>query len=99
MKLLVLVCILLQIFDGIFTGMGVTYLPLGLDAEANPILKYSMQTAGVATTLVLTKSFCIAVLLYMSKFRQLFVALFFVCGLYSVAALFWIYTLINHCLT
>ena len=60
--LLIIACIVLQILDGTFTAYGVLFSSLGLDIEANPLVKSAMSVFGIMPGLVLVKGLCVVVL-------------------------------------
>jgi len=53
--------ILLQVLDGVLTGIGVYHF--GTDAEGNPLLHYLMHSLGYIPALAITKSVAIAIIL------------------------------------
>lgn len=63
---LVAALILLQILDGLFTGIGVTIY--GPAIEANILLRTLMESFGHVQALVLVKSFAIAVIFGLAAF-------------------------------
>lgn len=54
------VFIFLQLADGFLTYCGISYTPLGIVYEANPIAIFLMQKAGVIAALVFLKFSSIA---------------------------------------
>lgn len=95
MKILVLLCILLQILDGIFTGYGIFNSSLGVDAEGNPLVKYFINCLGVVPGLILVKSFAIAAVLYMQKNKVSPLAVGIVCGIYVPVVGTWAYIIFS----
>jgi hypothetical protein len=47
--------IILQVLDGVFTFIGVSYSALGMKYEANPLIAYLMIKVGTATGLMIVK--------------------------------------------
>lgn len=93
MKLLTLLCVLLQVADGILTGYGVTVLPAGLEAEGNTIVKEAMYSLGVIPALVLIKSAGIFAVIFMYRIKTCVEVMFCVFGFYSLVVVVWIATL------
>ncbi len=86
---LVLACIILQILDGSFTAYGVTYSSLGLDAEANPLVKTMMSIFGIIPGIVLVKASGIAALRFMQKIQTPTYFFAIICGIYSWVVYVW----------
>lgn len=95
MKILVALCILLQILDGIFTGYGIFNSSFGIDAEGNPLVKYVINSIGVVPGLILVKSFAIAAVLYMQKIKVSALAVGLVCGIYVPVVGTWAYIIFS----
>lgn len=93
MKLLTILCVLLQVIDGILTWYGVTTLPMRLDAEGNILVKTAMQAIGVIPALFLIKSFGIAITLKLYQIQSSKIILSVICGIYTISAIFWIIAL------
>ena len=93
MKLLTILCIILQVLDGIFTGYGVTMLPQGLDMEGNILVKESMRALGVIPALLIIKLFGILIILKLYQINSSKHILSFICGIYTISAMLWIVTL------
>ncbi|MCB0330804.1 MAG: hypothetical protein KDD70_14120 [Bdellovibrionales bacterium] len=58
---LVVVLILVQILDGVLTGLGVSQF--GIEAEGNPLLRFFMGHFGHEATLIGAKSLSIAIVI------------------------------------
>ncbi len=59
---------LFQIADGVLTGIGVHHL--GIEMEANPLLRSMMLSFGTVFTLVLVKSFAIGIVGFLTTFAN-----------------------------
>ena len=79
---------LLQIVDGILTGIGVSHL--GLSAEGNILLRHMMEQLGYIEALIISKTlaFAIIVTLGLMAYRVNWVsrAMRFLIGLYMLVA-------------
>jgi hypothetical protein len=54
----------LQVADGVLTAVGVS--SLGIEMEANPLLRSMMEVFGVPATLFAVKGFSIAVIAFLT---------------------------------
>lgn len=63
------VLIILQILDGVFTGIGVSHF--GLDAEGNPFIHSLMSQLGYIPALVMAKSMAIGIIVYLCALSNL----------------------------
>lgn len=93
------ILILLQIFDGILTGLGMNFF--GTDMEGNVLLRTLMHTLGVVPALLVVKSFAISVIIVLvnlsSQVKWLPLAMKGVIGLYLLAAIIpWSVILARH---
>lgn len=93
------ILILLQIFDGILTGLGMNFF--GTDMEGNVLLRTMMHTLGVVPALLVVKSFAISVIIVLvnlsSQVKWLPLAMKGVIGLYLLAAIIpWSVILARH---
>lgn len=61
MVILAAMMIVLQIADGILTGLGVSHF--GTEAEGNPLLRLGMEYFGHIPTLIITKLIAVGVVL------------------------------------
>lgn len=84
---------MLQVLDGILTGLGVSILPGGLEAEGNPLVKEAMRAIGVVPALALIKSVGIVAVVQVYKALATPIILSFVCGIYSISSVVWILVL------
>ena len=86
---LVIALILIQLLDGILTGIGVTQH--GIHLEANPILRYAMQQIGPLWTLVVAKGLAILIICALGKLatsvKWLPPIMLAVAGIYLAAAI------------
>jgi hypothetical protein len=91
MKYLAIFCIVLQVLDGILTALGVNML--GLNAEGNPLVKECMRLFGVVPALTAFKILGIFAVVQIYNAVTSPVVLSFVCGIYSVTSVAWIFIL------
>jgi len=79
---------ILQLLDGILTGLGMYYF--GTSAEGNPLLRVLMENYGYINALVITKTFAIGVIVALcmlaSKVSWISMAFKGVIGIYLVFA-------------
>ena len=66
--ILAVILAFLQIADGVLTGIGVHYL--GIDMEANPLLRVLMLNLGTISTLILVKSCAIGIIAFLTTFAH-----------------------------
>lgn len=69
MVILASVLAILQIADGILTGVGVYHM--GIDMEANPLLRMLMGIFGTVPTLVAAKGFALLVIALLASLSQI----------------------------
>ena len=93
MKLLTYLCVVLQVLDGLLTYCGVTFLPWGINAEGNPLLKHMMITIGVIPALILFKSFAIFFIFNIHRAGASWLFMLIVFGIYSFVVIAWIFLL------
>jgi len=91
-KIIILLLIFSQLFDGIFTYMGVRIG--GLDVEGNPIVKYLMTNLGAAGGLILIKILAISMLSYLYTVshrydKKFSIVLMFIFVIYLVVLILW----------
>ena len=56
-NVIIVVYLLTQCFDGIFTYVGVVSLGFGLESEANPVVAWYMANLGYGLGIIVTKTF------------------------------------------
>lgn len=98
---LVTLLIILQLLDGILTGLGVS--SHGIHLEANPILRTSMMQIGPLWTLLVAKGLAIAIICVLGRLaksvRWLPPVMMVVAGIYFFAAIIpWTVILSSHIL-
>lgn len=81
--------------DGILTAYGVYTLPMGTEAEGNVILKHCMQYIGIVPAIILFKSLGIFITIQVRHLCCSWLPLFFVCGIYTVVDVSWIFILLG----
>ncbi len=63
------ILIILQILDGIFTGIGVNQF--GIDAEGNPFIHSLMSHIGYIPALIASKSVAIGIIVYLCSLSNI----------------------------
>jgi hypothetical protein len=96
MEILTIVCIVHQVIDGILTYLGVTTLPAGINAEGNILVRETMRYLGIVPGIALFKIWGICVLIQIYRAGPYIKTLWFICGLYSLSSLVWIFVLFSH---
>jgi len=95
MKSLAIICIILQVLDGILTGLGVNVLPAGLDSEGNPLVKEAMRVLGVIPALFIIKAVGVVAVLQVYRALTSPIVLSLVCGIYTISSVVWIFILLG----
>ena len=89
MRLLILLCILLQVLDGVFTGYAASVSSYGTLVEGNPLVRHIMDVVGIVPGLVLVKGGAIYALFLCARFSVGYLGLSVVFTLYFFVVLVW----------
>lgn len=90
MRVLITLCIILQILDGVLTGYASQVSSYGTAVEGNPLVRYIMEVVGVVPGLFLVKGGAILMLMLLARLGVGRVALSIVFILYFFVVLLWV---------